>query len=69
MTARGGEMMDTESTAFLVLLFLVSTLVNTAFAFYVSLRMGEFIFERLQRLDANALKRSEVSSTNKEVSS
>lgn len=62
-------MMDTESTAFLVLLFLVSTLVNTAFAFYVSLRMGEFIFERLQRLDANALKRSEVSSTNKEVSS
>lgn len=42
--------MDVASVVFLVLIFLVSTLVNITFAGFLALKTGEFIWKKIQKL-------------------
>lgn len=45
---RGGEGMDMEHYAVLVLMFLVSTLINVTVAGWLALQMGLFMWKKLQ---------------------
>ena len=52
--------MDTEHIVFLVLMFLVSTLVNVTVAGWLALQMGRFIWMNLQNDPRFTSKSSEM---------